>query len=142
MEYRRPTILAIATTEEALLPAHGRTIAADREGVFDFRPGGREYGPQMFNPFQMNMVGVIVAVGNELVADEEPADTNRTEEWVLYVCPECGAWADGTGNGFPLYSACEHEGHPEAERVHVSRAALAVGQAVLAKIDADRGGKR
>jgi hypothetical protein len=65
--------------------------------------------------------------GDEWEDAEEPAPSEATpsekREWTIYVCPKCGEWADGTANGYPLYSPCEYDGHPKAEPVKVVRSA-------------------
>lgn len=38
---------------------------------------------------------------------------------VLYVCPDCGDYADSTASGYPLHSSCEYQDHRQAEAVEV-----------------------
>lgn len=40
---------------------------------------------------------------------------------ILYVCPDCQAWSEGTARGYPLHSSCERDRHRLAERIKFSR---------------------
>lgn len=67
--FRRPSIMATATSDVALVPLAGEPVLYDGEGRIREHPLLAENATPspVVNPFQMNMVAVVVLVSNELL---------------------------------------------------------------------------
>ena len=64
--FRRPTIMATATSEVALVPLVGKPVLFDREGRIHEHPlvADNATPSPVVNPFQMNMICGLVLVSN------------------------------------------------------------------------------